>query len=442
MSRKKLKLPQEPQLAHIETLSHDGRGIAHLQGKTIFISGALAGEEVMFTYTNKRSRFDEGTTVEVRSPSPHRVTPQCAHFSICGGCSMQHMSAEQQIALKQQTLLEQFKHFAHCCPREIVPPLQGPLWGYRRKARLGVRYVDKKQKLLVGFREKSSRYLAELDSCEVLHPSVGQLITPLREFLVTLERFKEIPQIEVAIGDDITALVFRHLEALGAEDQLKLQHFAAQHQLQLYLQPGNYQTIHRIWPNDDNPWLSYQLPDHQLTLRFQPADFVQVNGEINRALVNCALAWLEPTRDDTILDLFCGLGNFSLPLARYAKQVIGVEGDEMMVQRAAENAAFNQIDNATFYAANLATSIANTTWTLSPFNKLLIDPPRTGALEVIAALSGFKHLERIVYVSCNPATLARDAGELVKQGYVLDKVRVVDMFPHTDHVESIALFTR
>lgn len=433
---------QIPQPAYIRNLSHDGRGIADIASKTTFISGALLGENVLFTYTKKHSRFDEGKISEVIQPSVHRVTPKCAHFGTCGGCSLQHLDTTQQILLKQQTLLEQLQHFAQITPTEVVPPLQGISWEYRRKARLGVRYVEKKQKMLVGFREKDSRYLADIDQCEVLHPSVGQLITPLKDFLTTLEDYQTIPQIEVSIGDDATALIVRHLDILSSADQDKLRAFAQQHQLHIYLQPGNYDTVHKLWPEDQILRLSYRLPDQDLTLRFHPTDFVQVNADINRRLVTRAMEWLKPEKNDIVLDLFCGLGNFSLPLAQLAKQVIGVEGDKAMVERAAENALYNQITNATFYAANLMEDFSTASWAQLPFNKLLIDPPRTGAKEVIAQLPHFKHVTELLYISCNPATLARDAGDLAKQGFILQKVGVIDMFPHTAHVESMALFRR
>jgi len=331
-------------------------------------------------------------------------------------------------------------HFGGIQPKEILPPLTVPIWGYRRKARLGVKYVAKKAKVLVGFREKNGRYLADIEQCEVLHPKIGLLLSELQQLIFNLAARQTIPQIEMAMGDEECALVFRHMEILSDADKNQLIHFGQLHQLQIFLQPGGVETIYPLWPEVPKP-LSYALPDFDLELQFKPSDFTQVNVDINRRMVSYALELLAPTSEERVLDLFCGLGNFTLPLARRCKEVVGVEGDEPMVKRGYENAKLNNIDNVAFYAANLAADFSSAPWARQGFDKILLDPPRTGALEVIQHLPAFG-ASRIVYVSCNPATLARDAGVLASQGYRLIKAGVMDMFPHTRHVESIAVFEK
>lgn len=426
--------------ARITKLSHEGRGIAHINGKTTFIDGALPGEDVSFIYTSRKSKYDEGQLVEVLNAAAIRAVPLCQHYGVCGGCSLQHVQPEAQIALKQEMLLEQLAHFGGVKPEQILPPLTGPVWGYRRKARLGVKFVTKKQRLLVGFREKNGRYLADINRCEVLHPKVGTLLPALQQLISQLSAYRAIPQIEVAMGDEICALVFRHMEPLAADDLQQLRAFAQQQALQIYLQPGGEDSIRPLWPEAPEP-LTYALPDFGVNLQFQPADFTQVNVDINRRMVNYALDLLAPESNDRVLDLFCGLGNFTLPLARRCKAVVGVEGDSGMVQRAKANAVLNNITNAEFFAADLSQDFSMYPWAKGGFNKILLDPARTGALQVIEYLPAFG-ASRIVYVSCNPATLARDAGMLVQQGYRLLKAGVMDMFPHTRHVESIAVFEK
>lgn len=424
--------------AAITKLSHDGRGIAHINGKITFIEGALPDEEVMFMYTQRRSKYDEGRVTEVLTASSMRAEPGCQHYHVCGGCNLQHLQPSDQLALKQAMLLEQLTHFGELSPEEVLPPLTGPLWEYRRKARLGVKYVAKKAAVLVGFREKDSRFLADLTVCEVLHPSVGKKLLLLKQLIAGLEAYQQIPQIEVAIGDNATVLIVRHMVALSTADLGKLTEFAQQQQLQIFLQPGGMETVHPLWPTQPDT-LYYELPDFDLKLEFKPTDFTQVNAEINQRMVSYALDLLEVTPTDRVLDLFCGLGNFTLPLARRCKAVVGVEGDAGMVTRGYENARLNAIQNVDFYAADLSRDFSTASWAQQGFDKILLDPPRTGALEVIQHLSAFK-ARRIVYVSCNPATLARDAGVLAKQGYRLTKAGIMDMFPHTRHVESIAVF--
>lgn len=425
--------------AEITGLSHDGRGIAHINGKTTFIEGALPGETVIFAYLRKHRRFDEAQVVEVRLAAPERVLPKCEHFTICGGCSLQHMHPDAQIAMKQATLLEQLQHFAHVQPDILLPPLKGDSWGYRHKARLGVRYVYKKERLLIGFREKNGRYLADIRRCEVLNPKVGFLLEDLRTQLAALDGYDHIPQIEVAISDSVTALVIRHMKPLNTSDQGKLCKFAEQHDVQIYLQPGGIETIHLLSKNAAP--LSYKIPEYNLEFIFHPTDFIQVNVNLNRQMVKYVMGLLDPQPTDRILDLFCGLGNFTLPIARHSQSVIGVEGDQKMVERAIQNAQHNQIQNTEFYVANLYALTGIENWMQGSFDKILLDPPRTGALELIPHLPKLK-AGRIVYVSCNPATLARDAKELTQYGYHLAQAGVIDMFPHTSHVESVAVFER
>ncbi len=437
--RKRKPLPTEPVQIEINSLSHDGRGVGRIEGKAVFVDAALPGETVMFQYTSKRSSLDEGRAVEVLNASADRVQPRCAQALICGGCSLQHLQPEAQIAMKQGVLLEQLQHFGELKPQEILEPMTGPYYGYRRKARLGVKYVVKKDAVLVGFREKRNSFLAEIDQCHVLAEEIGLKFPEIKQLVLGLENRTSIPQIEVAKGDDGIAIIVRHLQPLSEGDQADLLAFCQQNNLQLYLQPGGNDTVHKIWPEDGCERLSYQLPEFDLQMQFHPNDFTQVNQEINRKMIHQAVEFMELTESDRVLDLFCGLGNFTLPMARKAAHVVGVEGDDAMVVRGKENAQHNGIDNVEFYGADLTQPFEGQPWGTEGFNKILIDPPRSGALEIVSKMTVFKP-ERIVYVSCNPATLARDAGELKKQGYKLLKAGVMDMFPHTTHVESIAVF--
>ena len=425
----------------ITALTHDARGIATIDGKTVFIEGALPGETVEFIYTKKRGKFDEAKVTEIIHQSPERVEPRCQHFGVCGGCALQHLSSEGQIALKQKLLLDQLEHFGKVQPEIILKPLIASAWAYRRKARLGVKYVVKKNAVLVGFREKNGRYLADLKRCEILHSSVGSLITPLQQLISKLAAYEHIAQIEVAIGDNATVLIFRNMVNLSIEDNQKLTDFAKQHNLIIYLQPNKPDSIHCIWPNDNPPTLFYQLPDYQITLDFLPNDFTQVNADINQQMIKQALKLLEPNENDRILDLFCGLGNFTLPLAKAAAYVVGVEGDAGLVQRAQANANKNNMSNVAFYQADLTADISSLPWAQEGFNKILLDPPRTGALEIMPKLAQL-NADKIIYVSCNPATLARDAGELTRLGYKLKTTGIMDMFPHTHHVEAMCLFVK
>jgi len=448
MSRRarRKRLPEALVEATIESLSPEGRGVAHVNGKVVFVDFALAGEIVEFKYTRVSKKFDEARAVTILKASPQRVEPICAHFTVCGGCSMQHQEHEAQIQSKQDALMQQFQHLGQVQPAHILPPLRGPLKHYRQKARLGVKYVPKKDKVLVGFREKGNSFLADILACPVLHESVGLRIKDLSDLLMSMKARSVIPQIEVAIDDSKTALVFRHLEALCDEDKIALTEFAKQYDLQIMLQSGGPDTVIALWPLNPPP-LSYTLKEQGVTIEFQPNDFTQVNSEINQLMVSHALQMLALNEEDTVLDLFCGLGNFTLAMAKQCASVVGVEGAQSMVVKARENAQRNNIANVTFYAADLSRDISSEIWlnkagVSQSYDKILLDPPRSGAMEMLKYI-GQLNAKRIVYVSCNPATLARDTHALVHEyGYTLDAAGVMDMFPHTAHVESIALFTK
>lgn len=441
MSRRR-RIPREPVQAEVTKLSHEGRGIATIEGKTTFIRGALPGETVSFKYTNCRGQFDEGVLLEVLQPAANRVQAKCAVYGQCGGCNMQHLSREDQIYHKQNVLADLFKQNGHVAPQEWLQPLSIAEWGYRTKARLGVKYVEKKGGALVGFREIDGRFLTDMNACEILHPSVGQKLPEFKALMGQLDAKAEIPQLEIAVDDTKTAVIVRHLRPLSEQDVQTMKSFADTHGFIWYLQPKGPDTIHCIWPESAPEHLEYTLPDHQVKIAFQPQDFTQINQPLNQKMVQLAIDLLELKSTDRVLDLFCGLGNFTLPMARYAGEVIGIEGEQPMVERAGANAKRNGIGNTEFYAANLFESeYRHTQWWPYTYDKLLLDPPRAGAKEIIEALKE-KCFERIVYVSCNPATLARDAELLMQQGYRLQSAGVMNMFPQTAHVESIALFTQ
>ena len=452
------KLPTEPVSLGIESLSHEGRGIAHLDGKVAFVDGALEGEQVSANYVRRRGRFDELKTIEVLNPSLARVTPPCEFSGLCGGCSLQHMDSDAQIEFKQSVLLEQLQHATGEAWREVelLPKLQDSTQFYRRKARLAVRVVSKKGGGLVGFREKYSSFITDMDDCKVLVEEVAVLIRPLRDLITGLQGCLDIPQIEVAVGEELpnskdptgsasgearlrVALVFRHLQALSEADTKSLVQFARAHSIHLYLQPGGNDTVHKVFPRDLVERLQYYLPEFNLQLNFHPMDFTQINAGINRKIISQALSILELSDDDTVLDLFCGLGNFTLAAARRAKKVVGVEGSQEMVIRGAENASLNGLSNIEFHAADLFQSISGKDWAAQEYSKIILDPPRSGAIEVISEIANLG-AKIIVYVSCNPATLARDTAELISAGYQLRAAGVMDMFPHTTHVESMAVF--
>jgi 23S rRNA (uracil1939-C5)-methyltransferase len=433
------RLPQEAIEASVTGLSHEGRGIAHVNGETVFIDGALPGEQVSFRYLMRRRGIGEGAVVEVLEASPQRVEASCPHFGLCGGCSLQHLPPQGQLEMKQEFLRDQFERIGKVRPERWLPPLTGPIWGYRRRARLAVKHVPKKGGVLVGFRERYSPYVAALGGCEVLDPRVGRLLPELAQLIAGLSIVRQLPQIEVAIGDESAALVFRNLAPLTADDRQRLIEFGQRHGFQVYQQPGNESTIDLLWPSAAE--LTYRLPDFDVELAFLPVDFTQVNAEINRQMANRAIELLALEPEHRVLDLFCGLGNFTLPLARCAGYVVGVEGEAGLVERARGNARRNGLENCEFHVADLAGDVRDLPWMRQRYQRILLDPPRSGAGALIPQI-GALGAERIVYVSCGPATLARDAGLLAEQGYKLRAAGVMDMFPHTAHVESIALFER
>ncbi len=425
----------------ITDLTHDGRGVAHVDGKALFISGALPGEKVTARITRRHRHFDEGEAQAIHHASPDRVEPRCRHYAVCGGCSLQHMELGAQILAKQRVLADNFQRIGKVEPETWLPPLTGAAWGYRRRGRLSVRRVVKKDRVLVGFREKANpRYVADIVHCDVVHPHLGERLGLLGEMIDTLDVAGDIPQIEFAAGDEVVALVFRHLKPLGQRDQDILMAFGREHGFAIYLQPGGNSSVHPLWP--EHPRLAFRFDDAALELEFRPLDFIQVNGDMNRRMLSHALELLDPQPDERVLDLFCGLGNFTLPLARRCAEVAGVEGEHALVERADANAASNGIANARFHVANLFDDQRHAAWARREWDKILLDPPRAGADKVLAYLP-HEATRRVVYVSCHPASLARDAGILVREhGFRLRSAGVMDMFPHTAHVESIALFER
>ena len=424
----------------IEDLSHDGRGVARVAGKAVFVADALAGERVRARTVRRHRHFDEAQAVDVLDASADRVVPRCAHFGVCGGCVLQHLAPAAQIAAKQRVLAENFARIGNVQPQRWLPPLTGPVWGYRRRARLSVKRVAKKNKVLVGFRERDPRFVADLAHCDVLDPALGGKLDALSALLNALQGAASIPQIEFSAGDGVRALVFRHLQALPQGDLDALAAFGREHGFAILLQPGGVDSMRALWPERVD--LAYTLRDSGLRLRFEPLDFVQVNAAINDAMIAHALQLLDPLPQDRVLDLFCGLGNFSLPIAQRAGFVCGVEGDAGLVARARGNARDNGIGNIEFQVGDLAVDPRGAAWARQDWDKLLLDPPRTGAAAVLERLPG-KSTRRVVYVSCHPGSLARDAGELVRRhGFRLEAAGVMDMFPHTAHVESIALFDR
>jgi len=440
MARKRRLPPSEPQQTPITSLTHDGRGVARLDGKTVFVEGALPGETVRWVYTRRRRDFDEAKLVEVVEPSAHRVEPHCPHFGVCGGCSLQHLDPAEQVRTKQRILLDNLARLGKVAPASVLEPLIGPVWGYRRKARLGIRYVAAKGGVLVGFRERHSNRIAVLHSCAVLDPKVGSQLQSLAACIGELSCFDKIAQAEVAIDDRNAALVLRHLAPLSSADEEILTAFGERTGLAIYLQCGGPDTVRLLWP--EQLQLAYRLDDDRVEIHFAPTDFTQVNAAMNQRMLDRVLTLIEVDEDDQVLDLFCGLGNFTLPLARRAAAVVGVEGDAGLIARARANASANALANVEFHVANLAESHDRAPWPECAYDKVLLDPPRSGAAQILPALIRLD-ARRIVYVSCNPATLARDAGILVREGgYALECAGVMDMFPHTAHVESVALFVR
>lgn len=434
-------MQQEYQGAMINSLSHELRGVTTIDGKTTFVFNALPGETVDFKYTNCHRQFDEGTALNISNPSPLRTPPQCQHYGVCGGCRLQHMTHEAQINQKERMFVELLQHQANTTPNTLLPAITSNPWGYRTKARLSVRHVPKKEKVLVGFREQNGRYVADILSCAILHPQVGEKINDMSVILNTLDIKDQIPQIEVAVGEDGAALIVRHLSPISENDQIKLINFAKQHHFSLYLQPKGPDTIQKIYPNNQQDLLHYDLPEFNLRLFFHPSEFTQINTAINRQMIEQAIKLLEPGKEEDVLDLFCGIGNFSLPLAQKCNSVTGVEGSDQAVQRAQQNAKFNHLENCEFYSLDLTQDCTEESWAKRKYHKILLDPARAGAKEILAYIPLWTP-ERIVYVSCNPMTLARDTKILLDLGYTLDKAGVMDMFPHTQHIEAMALFVR
>ena len=440
------RLDQTPKTLSIVNLGHDGRGVARWPdghanaGKTVFVSGALPGETVSVQQTARSRHFDEAKTLEVIEASPDRVEPRCPHFGTCGGCVLQHFAADRQIEAKQRVLLDNLQRIGHVTPGAVLPPLRGDSWGYRRKGRFSVRRVEKKDKTLVGFREQDPRFVADISECHVVVPQLGFKVAALGALVDGLDARRDIPQIEFIAGDAHTALVFRHLQPLSDADKAKLDAFGREQGFAIFLQPGGIDSVHPL--AGEAPQLSFRLPQWDIDLQFRPLDFIQVNANLNQAMIARALELLDVQPGERVLDLFCGLGNFTLPLARVAGDgaVVGVEGDAGLVARARANAADNGLGNVQFHAADLAQDLAGQPWVKAGFDKLLLDPARSGAIEVLKQLP-LKGLKRIVYVSCHPGSLARDAGFLVNEaGWSLREAGVMDMFPHTAHVESIAVF--
>jgi 23S rRNA (uracil1939-C5)-methyltransferase len=431
--------PLAQEQGEVSALTHLGEGVVR-GGKTTFVSGALPGEQIRFRRTRRHRQHDEGELLEVLTPSPERVTPRCAHFGVCGGCALQHLQGTAQLAAKEGELRDNLERLARVTPGRWLAPLPGPLWGYRRRARLGVKYVHKKGRVLVGFRERAAPFIAELARCEVLAPPVGELIAPLAALIGTLDMREQLPQIEVAVADNGTALVLRVLRDPALEDRARLLAFAAAHGVRLLLQAGGPAVLEEL--TGPAPPLHYALPALGLTLEFSPTDFVQVNARVNEALVTRALELLGVDAASRVLDLYCGLGNFSLALARRAAYVTGVEGEAGLIERARGNAALNGIANTEFHRADLTRAQEEgAPWLRGPYTHVLLDPPRSGAAELLAPLARLAP-ERLLYISCHPGSLARDLAVLVHEhGMRLEAAGVVDMFPHTAHVESLALLS-
>ncbi|MGB0513832.1 MAG: 23S rRNA (uracil(1939)-C(5))-methyltransferase RlmD [Wenzhouxiangellaceae bacterium] len=441
MSRKRRRrLSDAPVDVAVSDLAHDGRGVGRVDEKVIFVHGALPGETVSARLIGRNRKFDEAVTLAVASPSSERVAPACPWFGYCGGCALQHLDHGAQLRWKQQRLAANFDKIGKVAPDQWLEPLSDPPWNYRRRARLSARLVPGKGRVLVGFRELGGRYVAEIEACKVLHPAFADRLMALSELIGELSIPDRVAQVECAAGDDSAAIVLRHLEPLTDADLQRLRDWSEQHGIAVWLQPKGPDTTMRLHPDEHR--LSYRLDDFDLEFEFHPQQFIQVNAGVNRRLTRRAVELMAPNSGERMLDLFCGLGNFSLPLARRAGEVVGVEGEASLVESARHNAGANGIANARFIAADLQQDVDSLDWMRRPFDGVLIDPPRSGAAEVLPLVAA-TGASRIVYVSCDPATLARDAGTLVHEhGYRLERAGIADMFPHTAHVESIALFTR
>jgi 23S rRNA (uracil1939-C5)-methyltransferase len=440
MSRRRAEQPVET--AVIRDITLDGRGVVETDGKSAFVDGAITGETVQFRRQRKRKGYDEAVLIEVINAAPERVEPECENFGTCGGCSLQHLAAETQLALKQDSVLQALQRIGNVEPVEILPALSGRPFGYRRRARLGVRLVEKKGRALVGFREKRSSFIVDMERCETLKPELSGLLPELSELVSALSINKQVPQIEMSMGDNLVSLIFRVLAELSSADRELLNDFATRHGLQLWLQTGGPDTLHLLDETMPTDPLWYRLPEFDLQLEFGPMDFIQVNQDMNRRMVAQAIELAAPQAGERVLDLFCGIGNFTLPLARVAGQVVGVELDERMVAKGQANAAANELSNVEFFAADLADEDLQPEWWGRGFDLVVIDPPRAGAREVLPQIAR-TGASRILYVSCHPGSLARDASILCNEfGYSLRSAGAMDMFPQTSHVEAMALFER
>ncbi|MGH8548902.1 MAG: 23S rRNA (uracil(1939)-C(5))-methyltransferase RlmD [Methylococcales bacterium] len=439
--RKARKIPELLADAEIEGFCHDGRGLTHIDGRVTFVDGALPGERVELKYTDLKRDFAQAIVVRVLEPSPLRSEPKCEYFGRCGGCSFQHVDPDRQIEIKERILEEQFRRIGHLENITFWPPIRGPVWAYRHKARLSVKYVAKKQRVLVGFREKAAHLIADIEHCEILHPLVGTKLPEIAELINSLSIRDRIPQVEVALGDSGCVLVFRNLAEASTDDRLRLRNFGRSHVFAVYLQPHGPDSLVAV---DEcvSGTLSYALPAHQVKFYFEPLQFTQVNVEINRRMVDRAIELLEPGPHDRVIDLFCGIGNFTLPVSRHVERVAGIEGSQGLIAQARKNAEINRIDNVRFWVADLATDIAHEEWCRDTYTLALLDPSRAGAEAILEYLPRWG-VRRCVYISCNPSTLARDSAILTgKFGYRIKGAGVMDMFPQTSHVESIALFER
>ena len=433
---------REPETARIVSSTHDGRGIAATDGKKVFVAGALEGEEVRFIRRKSRRNFDEAELLEVISASPDRIAPKCEAFGRCGGCSLQHISEERQRAIKFQTLKDNLERIGNVAPDEWLDPITGPAWNYRRRARLAVKDVRGKGRVLVGFRERLAPFITDMHRCEILAAPLDGMIDALSELVGAFSIRARLPQIEVAVAENAVALVFRVLDAPSKADEDLLRAFGEQHDTRIYLQTGGLDSVALLYPAETPDALAYSLPEFDIRVDFEPIDFVQVNAAINQRMVRAAIDFLQPRDDDRVLDLFCGIGNFSLPLARRSGAVLGIEGEATLVRRAGENARKNGLANVEFQTADLSRVDGGEAWMQEHWDRVLLDPARSGAAEVVSRMRQIDP-SRIVYVSCHPGTLARDAGTLVnEQGYRLLAAGIIDMFPHTAHVESIAVFEK
>mgnify|MGYP001029084965 FL=1 len=434
------RISAAPEEADIVDLSHEAKGVARIDGKTVFVADALPGERVVLRRIGRHRNFDEAVLETVVRPSADRVAPACPHYGTCGGCALQHLAPAAQLAFKQAQLLENLARLGGVEPTQVIEPLTGPVWGYRRRARFGVKYVARKGRVLVGFRERSAPFVADLHECRVLAPPADRLIDPLAALVGELSIGARVPQVEVAVAGSECALVLRVLDSPTAADLDRLRNFEQAQGVRVYLQPGGPATVAPLTPNLEP--LRYELGRFGLVIEFEPTDFIQVNAALNEAMVVRAVEMLELESSSHVLDLFCGLGNFSLPLARSAAEVVGVEGDAGLVSRAERNALSQGVSNVRFHAADLANPAAWSAWAARRYDRVLLDPPRAGAREVLPVVGGCG-AARVVYISCHPGSLARDAGILVRDhGFRLVAAGVMDMFPHTTHVEAMAVFDR